>query len=347
MKFSRKFTLFLIYPVISVCLLSCSGKLDPEPLSLNVKQNLALLQTDPQFLIYINFKKMRETDFWKTFISDSLFDAERNFGSFFYNLKQVTGAGINDGIDEVYFSNSWIGDNAMVIKGVFDRKKVYEYVSSDSMYKKIDYPNGFIVFRQTETNFTFYFRDDFTVYASNYLKLIENSFGLTDTSYSGVLTNKELMKEIEKIKYKEHLWMITNQKLFIRGIFENFSEGGKGFSSAQDTLLTDEDTSSVSSGNLYDVYKSIKSVSFSMKMKDDLEIVMQNECEDENSAKEFKNRAEAIMALAKLSSSFTRKPSPVIRLLDKVRSDQYDRTVLFRIKLDEKDIAQIRANKIF
>jgi hypothetical protein len=348
----KKYFLLLLIINCSLLIINCGKKLDPDPLPLNVKQNLALLQTDPQFVMYFNFKKMRDTKFWETFISDSLFNSERNFGSFLNVLKEATGVSINNGIDELYFSNSWIGDNALVIKGTFDRSRVADYVSKDSLYTRIDYPNGVVVYKQVETNFNFYFKDDFTVCASNYLKQIENTFTVTDTSQTGLVSNFALMKEIERIKYKENLWMISNQKLFIRGIFENFSEMNNpkknNPAGEKDSLMIPDTTETEDAGELFNIYKKISAVSFSLKMTDELEIVMQNECEDGNAATELKNRFEAVITLAKLSSSFTnKKPTPVIKILDKVEINTFDKTAILDAKLDEKDIKDIRLQKLF
>src|SRR5690349_21696957 len=120
----RSISFLLIIVCCSLLIVNCSKKLDPDPLPLTVKQNLALLQSDPQFVMYFNFKKMRATQFWEQFLSDSVFSAERNFGGFLSLLNQAAGVSISNGIDEMYFSNSWIGDNAIVVKGTFDRKRV-------------------------------------------------------------------------------------------------------------------------------------------------------------------------------------------------------------------------------
>lgn len=337
----------------SLLFVNCSQKLDPDPLPLTVKQNFALLQDNPQFVMYFNFKKMRDTKFWEQFISDSLFSSERNFGSFLNILKQSTGVSITNGIDELYFSNSWIGDNALVVKGTFDRKRVDDYISGDTLYTKINYPAGITVYKQLETNFNFYFKDDFTVCGSNYLKQIENTFGITDTSQTGLLKNPETVREIEKIKYKENLWLISTQKLFIRGIFENFSDmnsqrSGKLPGGESDSLNLADTTQTESMNELYSIYKKISAVSFSLKMTDDLEIIMQNECEDNNAALELKNRMEAVIALAKLSSTLSgKKPVPVIKLLDKIELNVFDKTTVLDAKLDEGDIREIRTQKLF
>jgi hypothetical protein len=83
-------------------------------------------------------------------------------------------------------------------------------------------------------------------------------------------------------------------------------------------------------------------------MTDELAVVMQNECEDKQSAIELKNRFEAVIALAKLSSTFSQKKAgPVIKLLDKVEIDVFDKTTLLEAELDEKDISDIRLQKLF
>jgi hypothetical protein len=207
------------------------------------------------------------------------------------------------------------------------------------------------VYKQTQTNFNFYFKDDFTVCASNYVKQIENTFTITDTSHTGILSNQAMLKEIENIKHKENLWMISTQKLFIRGIFENFSDMEKSKNrqgGENDSLMVPDTTGTEGGSQLYSIYKKINSVSFSVKMTDALEIVMQNECEDVQAANELKNRFEAVIALAKLSSSFSqKKPVPVIKILDKVEINVFDKTTLLDAKLSEKDVTDIRLNKLF
>ncbi len=351
----RKFSLLLLIVSCSVIIIGCSGcsrRFEPEPLPLSVKQNLALLQPDAQFVMYFNFKKMRETDFWEKFISDSLFNNERNFGNFLSTLKQVTGVSISEGIDELYFSNSWIGDNAMVVRGTFDRNRIDEYVNTDTLFVKTPYRDGITVYNQTEAHFYFYFKDDFTVCASNYIKQIENTFGVHDTSVAGLLTNAESMKALERIKYKDHLWMMSGQRLFIRGIFENFSDLGKSDKDREpepriDSIFT-EDSTVEKKYDLLGLYDKIEAVSFSLFMSEDLDLVMQNECADNSSAIELKNKMDAVIALSKLSSQFSKKKDrTMLDILDKVDISVFDKTMLVEVKLKEDQVASIRQKKIF
>jgi len=352
LTYKKTLILFIICN-LALVIAGCTRRFEPEPLQLSVKQNLAMLQADPQFVMYFNFKKMRETGFWQKFISDSLFNSERNFGNFLNTLKNATGASISNGIDELYFSNSWIGDNAMVVKGTFDRSRIDSYVSSDSDYAKISYPDNITVYNRKPEHFYFYFKDDFTVCASNYLNQIESTFKVKDTTQAGLLTNADAMKIIEHIEYKDNLWMMSGQKLFIRGIFENFSELGKlgknkmPESSGQDSLVT-QDTTGEKKFDLLGLYDKIEAVSFSLKMTDALELVMQNECTDNNSAVALKNKIDAVIALSKLSSQLAKnKNSAMLKILDRIKLSVYDKTLLIEANLGDEQITEIRKQKLF
>lgn len=348
---TKKILIVFLLIQFSLFLAGCSKKFNPSPLPISVRQNLAYLQSDPQFVMYFNFNKMRETGFWKNFISDSLFTSERNFGSFLNILKTSTGASITNGIDELYFSNSWIGDNALLIKGTFDRSKVNNYINSDSQYTKLSYPNNVTVYNRTAMHFYFYFKDDFTVCASNYLPQIERTLNITDTSKAGLLENEQAVNFIQRIKDKEQLWMMSSQKLFIRGIFENFSDMGKGKNKPQtgiDTAGNPDTTGASGEFDAASLYKNINAVSFSVKMSEDLSLVMQNECTDEGSASDLKNKLDAVIALSKLSAQFSKKsPGPMVKILDKIETNVYDKTLLLETTLDDKQITEIRKQKIF
>ena len=350
---AKKLILLLLIANCSLLIDGCSRRFEPEPLQLSVKQNLALLQTDPQFVMYFNFKKMRETGFWQKFISDSLFNSERNFGNFLNTLKNATGASISNGIDELYFSNSWIGDNAMVVKGTFDRSRIDSYVSEDSNYAKITYPDNIVVYNRKPEHFYFYFKDDFTVCASNYLNQIESTFKVKDTTQAGLLTNADAMRIIEHIEYKDNLWMMSGQKMFIRGIFENFSQLGKSGknkipeSSGEDSLAV-QDSTGEKKFDLLGLYDKIDAVSFCLKMTDALELVMQNECSDNNSAVELKNKVDAVIALSKLSAQLSKKKNQaILNLLDRIKLSVYDKTLLIEAKLEDEQITEIRKQKLF
>jgi hypothetical protein len=346
------YQLRVLFVICCVLFTSCSRGFKPEPLTLSVKQNLALLQTDPQFVMYFNFKKMRETGFWTKFISDSLLNNERNFGNFLYNLKQATGASISGGIDELYFSNSWTGENAIVVRGTFDRSKIDNFVKNDTAYSKFVHQKGFTVYENQQKSFYFYFKDGFTLCASNYLRQVENTMDVKDTSRAGLLTNSDAMRAIENILYKEHLWMMSNQKLFISGIYENLSDTkiiGRFPGSSGNDSAEQKDTSKT--GGLIDlssIYEKVNAVSFAVKMTDNVQLDMQNECDDNKSADELKNLLDGVIALTKISTKLSqKKASAVLNLLENIKINSYDKTVLLELKITDKQVEDIRKQRVF
>jgi hypothetical protein len=198
-------------------------------------------------------------------------------------------------------------------------------------------------------NFIFYFKDEFTVCASNDLKQVENTMQISDTSAAGLLTNEGAMRTIERIKYKDNLWMMSNQKLFIRGIFENFEEiGEEGTNKPPRGEIPDVNDTTSAGSELKGIYRNIEGISFSVRMTGDLELMMQNECKDEESAGELKNKIEGIIALAKLSGQFSKKnEGPVLRILDRTQVDRFERTVVVNVKFNEEQITEIRKQDIF
>ena len=83
-------------------------------------------------------------------------------------------------------------------------------------------------------------------------------------------------------------------------------------------------------------------------MSDGLKLVMQNNCEDANSALELKTRVEAMLALAKLSAQFSKtKSTAIIRLLDKVDINNDSNILFLETKIDQQQVEEIRRQKVF
>ncbi len=75
---------------------------------------------------------------------------------------------------------------------------------------------------------------------------------------------------------------------------------------------------------------------------------MQNECIDNNSAIELKNKIDAVIALSKLSSQFSKKKNTaMLNVLDKIKLSVHEKTLLIEAKLEDEQITEIRKQKLF
>ena len=346
---------FLYFIFYILYIPGCSNKPTPEKIPLSVKATLPLLQESPQFVMYMNFKAMRTTGFWKENISDSILNAERNFGSLLWTFKLATGSSISDGIDELYFSNAWLGENALVLKGVFDKAKLDNYIIKDTLFKKTTKPNGTNIYMYKVNELYFFFKDTYTLCASNYLKRIDEMLAVTDTSAnSGLMKNKNILDAIDASVYKDHMWMISTEKAFIRGILTNFvqskstdSPSGK-FKIADSTSVKPDSLNKAEDKILNDMYKKINAFILSGKMKEDLKFIVQFECVDSKNAETFEKLFNGMITLVKLSSNMKKdkNTSASENILDNITIKSYDNSLQVSVLINQKNIADFRKNTL-
>ncbi len=340
----------------------CSIKPQPEPLPLSVHANLNLLQENPQFVMYLNFKSMRRTEFWKKNISDTLINAEKTFGSLLNTFKMATGASVSEGLDELYYSNSWFGENAIVLKGIFDRNKLNEYLATDSIFSITKNADGIKIYIKNDNGLYFFFKDDFTICASNYLKQIDVMIQTKDTAVTGLLLNQKVFESIQDIIYKDNLWMVSTEKIFIRGIFQNFVESTSDSRFPEEDSLSMDSTVSDSTPNLTqdsaqkltqdttqkeekltieNLYKQLSSISFSADMGEDIKFLVQGECISDESAKYLRSILSGVITVARLSSAGKEK-MPSSKLFEKLKLERYDNSVYLELNVDESNLQQLR-----
>jgi hypothetical protein len=349
----KVFNKYLIAIFFSFLFFSCNSKTSIEKLPLSVKSNFAMLQQSPQFVMYLNFKSMRATNFWKDNVSDSILSAENTFGSLLNTFKTATGATITDGLDEMYYSNSWLGENAIVLKGVFDKNKVTTFLDNDTQFVKTRQPNGNTVYTTKSNNVNFFFKDNYTLCASNYLNRIDSMYNANDTAVSGLLLNNDMMNAVNGIIYKENLFMVTNEKTFIRGIFANFIESKLSKNSNEqnpfDTTEAKPDSLSATENLMMNnIYKKINSIGFSAKMRDDLNFVVQFSCIDSKSAEYLDKLFSGLISLSKLSSASKKEqlPSATEKILNSIDIKTYENQLEINIKINKDNINEFRKNTV-
>ena len=345
----------LILGVIVTAALSCSNKPTSEKLPLSVKASFNLLPEKPQFVMYVNFKYLRTTDFWKKNLSDSVFSAENTFGSILNVFKSATGATISDGLDEIFFANSWTGENAIVMKGSFDRNKMTNFLANDTLFRKSDDGKGYVFYTHVPSNTMFFLKDNFTLCASNYSEQLTRMKSITDTSNTGLLTNQELMTAINAQIYKESVWLVSTERTFIRGIFANFTDmkSGKKFDktgAATDSLFnSQQDTLSKSDDIITNkLFEKVSSISLNAKMKNELDLVLQFECMDSDAAAYVDKLFNGIIGLAKISSAGKKdkKGGAFDKVLNDISVKRFDNTILVSARINSGNIADFRNSNL-
>jgi hypothetical protein len=246
-----------------------------------------------------------------------------------------------------------LGENAIVLKGVFDKNRLSSYMKNDSSFTKKDYPEGITVYIKKENNLQFFLKDNITLCASNFSSQIENMIAAKDTSVTGLLLNKEVMSAIDKINHKNNLWLVTTEKTFIRGVFLNFVESKSpnldtAKSLPNDTLKITRNDSLTKTDKLIvnELYKQINSISLSAKMKNELDMTVQFECVDDVSAGFLDKLIIGMITLSKLNPSGQKdqKPSAPVKILESLKVNNFESSVQINANITKDNIEDFRKN---
>lgn len=353
-KSFRYIRLFFATAIIIFTLNSCNNNPTPDKLQLSVRSVFNLLPEKPQFVMYVNFKYMRTTEFWRSNLSDSIISNENTFGSLLNVFKTATGATISDGLDEMFFANSWTGENAIVMKGSFDRNRMTTYLNNDSVFVKTEKPDGLTYYKHKSSNTMFFLKDNFTICASNYEEQLLRMKNANDTSNTGLLVNKDFIKAIESIVYKESLWLVSTERTFIRGVFANFIDlkSGKNFNKEVKDSLNENSSDSLTKNDdviSNKIHEKVNSISLNARMKNDFDLLLQFECVDRNATSYINKLFNGIIGIAKISSASRkdRKDTAFEKILNEISLQNYDNTLLIKVKINNENIQDFRDSYLF
>lgn len=347
MRLKGKFILSLLF-CLSLIFTSCDKAPVPEKLPLSSRANLNLLLKDAQFIMYMNFKSMRSTDFWKQNLSDSILTGEQTFGGILNLFGQATGATISNGLDELYYANSWFGENSIVLKGVFNQERLDGFIAGDSNFTKIKHSDGTEIYKSIDDNLFFYLKDNVTLCASNYQSQLDRMMKTSDTSNTGVLENEALMKAIEGTIFKKDLMMVSTERMFIRGVFMNFFGSDPTLSgSGQEQTPPDQQEGAPGQEMVDQIYDKVTSISFSVNMESDMKLMVQCECTDEGAADNIRKLINGLLTFSRLGSAFKsdEEKSATEEMLNSIEVKNFDNDVYIEIKVTDENIVGFRNKK--
>lgn len=338
----RKLLVIVLF-TLSLLFTSCDRPPEPEKLPLSVRNNLNLLLKDAQFMMYMNFKSMRGTEFWQKNLSDSIITQEQTFGSILNLFGRVTGATISNGLDELYYANSWFGENSIVLKGVFRKESLDNFIAGDTTFTKIRHSDGTEIYKSIDDNLFFYLKDNVTLCASNYQSQLDRMMQASDTTKTGLLENTELMEAIEGTIYKKDLMMVSTEKMFIRGIFLNFF--GSGPVPGQDAAP--EGQQNPEQDGLNNIYEKVKSISFSVNMTEELKLMIQSRCDSEESSDSIRKLLNGLLTFSRIGAAVKsdEEKSAIEEMLSSIKVKNFGNDVFLEVDIDEENIESFRTRK--
>jgi hypothetical protein len=330
----KKFIPLLLIAVISF---ACSGNPAPERLPVTVKETLKLLNPNPQVVMYFNFDNMRKSNFWKENIGDTLFAAQSETSGIFDIVNKISGVTFSSGLNELYISNSWEGDNTLIIKGSFNKDSIFQNIKKDTSYAVLNTPSGKPVYALKEKNLYFFLWDNSTLAASNYYDRIEEITRITDTtSNAGINQNPELLNAIENSFYKSGMWLVSTDKYFIKETYMLMSEP----SMDRSDLLNADSVFSKKLGKFDIILKNVTSSALSAKMDNELNLSVQFGFADEKSADESAKLLTSLISLSKLNSPD--KDSPMKKIFEDAQIFPQKTYAILNFTINKKNLQVFR-----
>lgn len=285
----------LSFLIISSCTIE-----EKEPLTAQMRSQLALLPANSTVIGYFNFARIRTSPVYE------LIDADVNENVFkneeYEKFVQITGFDPDQNLLELYFASTAPGEdygsNGMFIAlGKYEPDKIIEYIQSqlEEIELESEMFNQHKIFHIMSGDIVFCFKDDQTLIGGKE-KLVKNA--LSDKPEKD---EQVLMKNINRLKYKNWAWLVIDTKPLIRQIGDHAIS--KKLPALENILRAD----------------------ITLNLKSEISIVAELDCIDQEKAKLLKDAMKGFVAAGKLSVSDDRQ---AVDILNKIKIEVRHNTVV-------------------
>lgn len=196
----KKFYLFILFLVLSIAGCNCSGKIEEF-----TDEQLSVLKTLPEnidFMVYMNYKELKKSDYLKDFSSLSLIKDSSAF--FLEGVDDSYKNPINENLNEsIIVSSFFSGTSTVYIYQ--DVAKLNEFLNNKTYCVK-NSENGFTWYSRNNRPENKFILVNNALYFSkelDFLKKISDPDGKK-------LTASPFWESLSKMKYKNHYWLASN-----------------------------------------------------------------------------------------------------------------------------------------
>ncbi len=316
------FGLLVIFAILS---LQCA-KEKMEPLSDQMKQELAILPAGAAGVGFVNIEAVKASPFTSDF-KESWYKKpyhDKDYQEFL----DSTGLDIEKDVDKIFVSfmpsaTEEKPEGVVVVYGTFDPQRIVDYVSRKDDKHEISSEsyNDFTIYKAGKKEINFCFPDNsHFVFGSEMLvrKLLDNFANKSAKPE----VDPQLLKRVNALAYKNDAWFTLNTQPFMDRIFSKM----EGHPQAQ----------------RFEGLKSLQQMYFSMKFAKDLRFSGVGDFDDEQKAKLFREAVKGFIATAKLTMSNDRD---AVDALNKIEVDQDGNQLKVKFDLTQEDVAKLQKAK--
>lgn len=194
-----RFSLFLL--LLTTILVSSCVKEVSQPIEPAVLKKLRLIPADPTNIIYLNFKNLRKTKYWKDFFNPDLSSQSVSKKTIFDSL----GINFDKDVDEIIISTEWNDFNSFIIT--------------------LNRPAREFPIKKKFNDYETVIFDEKIVFISNDHNRIEQ---IKENVFDNSFTKNPLFRRvINSLQYKEHFWFVTRNTTLLLKLLRNGTDDDK------------------------------------------------------------------------------------------------------------------------
>lgn len=318
--------------LFSVGLYQCSGN-NPQALTGEMNNHLALLPEDATGVAFVNIEQMRQSPFFNMMI-DSL-EMHTHDNDDLRDFVDATGFNLEKDVEAIYaafLTDTYQEardqhDNALVIAiGNFDAEKITAYIN----HKHHDGP----MVSEAYQSYTIYLPEKKHARRSDHSRaafcfadsrhLIAGSIDQVKACLDKLQQNNsrisdDLARQLESLKYKNGAWFTLNTKNLVQEAISNMSDHQLG---------------------RMPVIEQIQQLGFSMHLDDKLHLQGIGHFSSDESAQSFHDVFKGLLATAKLAVSSDRQS---VDIINKMKVENQQNRVQFQIDINRAEIERLKS----
>lgn len=315
----KRILYFFTIIILSALLGGCA--VEERPISGEMVRQLALLPGDAQVIGYMNFDRIKDSEFFRMFMDSSDIDWFRN--QEYRDFIDGTGLDLQRDIHELYVAVHNADDDKnreglLIVKGQFDPQKIMDYVHEQAQsaeYAESSYRDKTIYSIDNHTKaFCFYDQETFIAGEADAVK------GWMDRSAEKERAkNDQMIDRIEHLRYKQSAWFTINTDILLRNLNREPIKNMDGL-------------------------EALRYIAVSMDMDKAFKLHGQSQFTSAEKAELFRDALKGIIAAGKLSLSEDRW---LVDVLNAIKVDQKQDRVDIDWQLSKKELEKLRQKKDF
>lgn len=305
---------FIFFAAVILACTGCEKQKEVSPISASQWNVFKYLPENTQMLMYIGFENLRKSNYWQQFIDTTL--GSNSAGKWLDDFESETGAGIRQGIAEVYTASTWDGNSTAVVLFNENIRAVSAYFENPLRFNAKEFDGHKIFNMRGKSSSNFCFIDQSMLLIANNEEYLLSVLRGEGNSFKN---NERFTSIIQQIQFKDHYWIATNNGSYAALLIEKLLSVKKELPAKE-------------------ILGSIQDISISAEFTDGVNISSIWKCKDSKNAYLLSSAIRSAIALDLLAGN----DKALNSLFEKIDITRRSNTIDFEISLNKKDIEELQ-----